>query len=66
MAKIVIIGGGAAGMTAAIAAAWADPSHEILILEHKNQLGKKLLSTGNGRCNFTNAYMEKECFWLRL
>ena len=35
MAKIVIIGGGAAGMTAAIAAAWADPSHEILILEHK-------------------------------
>ena len=33
MAKIVIIGGGAAGMTAAIAAAWADPSHEILILE---------------------------------
>ena len=39
MAKIVIIGGGAAGMTAAIAAAWADPSHEILILEHKNQLG---------------------------
>ena len=63
MAKIVIIGGGAAGMTAAIAAAWADPSHEILILEHKNQLGKKLLSTGNGRCNFTNAYMEKECFY---
>lgn len=63
MAKIVIIGGGAAGMTATIAAAWADPSHEILILEHKNQLGKKLLSTGNGRCNFTNAYMEKECFY---
>lgn len=63
MAKIVIVGGGAAGMTAAIAAAWTNPSCEIVILEHKNQLGKKILSTGNGRCNFTNAYMEEHCFY---
>ena len=43
MAKIVIIGGGAAGMTAAIAAAWADPSHEILILEHKKSIRKEII-----------------------
>ena len=63
MAKIVIIGGGASGMCAAIAASWENPACEVLIIEHKNMLGKKILSTGNGRCNFTNAYMEPSCFY---
>lgn len=63
MAKIVIIGGGASGMCAAIAASWENPACEVGIIEHKNMLGKKILSTGNGRCNFTNAYMEPSCFY---
>lgn len=59
---IVIIGGGAAGLTAAIAAAGENKKASVCILEHKDILGKKILSTGNGRCNFTNAYMEASCF----
>lgn len=54
MFDICIIGGGAAGMTAAIAAKEENPSLKILIIEKKNQLGKKLLATGNGRCNLSN------------
>lgn len=56
MKKIVIIGGGAAGMAAAIAAADADRSAEVYILERLDSPGKKLLATGNGRCNLTNRY----------
>lgn len=63
MKKIVIIGGGASGMTAAIAAKAQAPEAEVRILEHKDMLGKKLLSTGNGRCNFTNERMEPQCFF---
>lgn len=59
---IVIIGGGAAGMTAAIAAAKENPKLSVCILEQKEIPGKKILSTGNGRCNFTNAYMDVSCF----
>ncbi|MGN0659855.1 MAG: aminoacetone oxidase family FAD-binding enzyme [Emergencia sp.] len=54
MLDICIIGGGASGMCAAVCAKEADPSLNILILEKKNQLGKKLLATGNGRCNLSN------------
>ncbi len=50
--QVLIIGGGAAGMTAAIMAARTDAS--VTVLEHMDRVGKKLLSTGNGRCNFTN------------
>ena len=67
MKKIVIIGGGAAGMTAAIAAAQyikkTDQKSEIWILEHKDIVGKKLLSTGNGRCNLTNKVMDSDCYY---
>ena len=52
--KLVIIGGGASGMAAAIEAARHNPSIEITILEKMDRLGKKLLATGNGRCNFSN------------
>lgn len=67
MKKIVIIGGGAAGMTAAIAAARnirkTKQDTQIWILEHKELVGKKILSTGNGRCNLTNKVMDPDCFY---
>ena len=51
--RIAIIGAGASGMTAAIAAA-ASGTNEVLILERQARVGRKLLATGNGRCNLTN------------
>lgn len=50
--QIIVIGGGAAGMMAAIIA--AQNGARVTILEHNDRIGKKILSTGNGRCNFTN------------
>ncbi|MBR5597033.1 MAG: aminoacetone oxidase family FAD-binding enzyme [Lachnospiraceae bacterium] len=50
--KIAIIGGGASGMMAAIAA--ARNGAEVTIIERKDRIGKKILATGNGKCNFTN------------
>lgn len=52
--KLAIIGGGASGMAAAIEAANTDSSAEIVILERLDRLGKKILATGNGRCNYSN------------
>ena len=52
MKKIIVIGGGAAGMMAAISA--AELSKNIILLEKTNFLGKKLSITGKGRCNITN------------
>lgn len=49
---IIIIGGGAAGMAAAISA--KTEASRVLIIEHNDRVGKKILSTGNGKCNFTN------------
>ena len=53
--KIVIIGGGPAGMMSAISAKEKNPKNEVIILEKNNQLGKKLLITGKGRCNITSS-----------
>lgn len=53
MSKVLIIGGGAAGMAAAIAAAGC--GHEVHIYEKNEKLGKKVYITGKGRCNVTNA-----------
>ena len=58
--KIAVIGGGAAGMMAAITAAKAGA--EVTIYEHTDRLGKKILSTGNGKCNLSNRDMSAECF----
>lgn len=53
MGNIVVIGGGAAGMMAAVTAAGA--GHRVCLLEKNEKLGKKLFITGKGRCNLTNA-----------
>lgn len=60
MRHVAIIGGGAAGMMAAITA--AREGVKVTILEHKDRIGKKILSTGNGRCNFTNTYQTPACY----
>lgn len=52
---ILIIGGGAAGLMAAYGAAKALPGARITILEKMQRPGRKILFTGKGRCNFTNA-----------
>ena len=52
MNKIVIIGGGASGLVAAIYG--ARKGNKVVILEKKNICGKKILKTGNGRCNYFN------------
>lgn len=57
---LIVIGAGAAGITAAITAARAHK--KVLILEKQNKSGKKLLATGNGKCNFTNRDMRTECY----
>ncbi len=53
MNKVIVIGGGPAGMFAAIAA--AESGHQVTLLEKNEKLGKKLYITGKGRCNITNA-----------
>ena len=58
--KIGIIGGGASGMIAAIAA--AGKGAEVTILEGGDRIGRKILATGNGKCNFTNSKMDNTCF----
>ena len=56
MKKVVIIGGGASGMMAAIQAARTGAA--VTLLEHNEKPGKKILATGNGRCNLTNLVQE--------
>ncbi len=53
MKKVLVIGGGAAGMFAAISA--AEEGHEVHLFEKNEKCGKKLYITGKGRCNLTNA-----------
>lgn len=62
-ADIAVVGGGAAGLFAAISAANSLKHHgRIVILEHNARCGKKLLATGNGRCNLLNVYPTLEHF----
>lgn len=58
--KIGIIGGGASGMIAAISAARKGAS--VTVLEGGDRIGRKILATGNGKCNFTNRKMDSSCF----
>lgn len=52
--KLAIIGGGASGFAAAIEAKRTNADIEVVILERLERAGKKILATGNGRCNYTN------------
>ena len=54
--KVLVAGGGASGMVAAIVA--SRNGHEVTVLEHKDRLGKKILATGNGRCNLSNSLLK--------
>lgn len=56
----IIIGGGAAGLMAAITA--AENGADVTILEHMPRVGKKILATGNGKCNMTNLHMTADCY----
>ncbi len=58
--RVAVIGGGASGMMAAIQAARLGAS--VTVLEHTDRVGKKILSTGNGRCNFTNRNQRPEYY----
>lgn len=60
MKKIVVIGGGASGIVAAISA--ARKGGKVTLLEHMDRVGKKILSTGNGKCNYTNRIQDKSCY----
>lgn len=55
---IAVIGGGAAGLTAAIYAKKQQPQLNIAVFEALDRVGKKLIITGNGRCNITNRYTD--------
>ncbi len=58
---ILVAGGGAAGIMAALTAT-ENGKGKIFIIEKMGQLGKKILATGNGKCNYTNYYQAKECY----
>ena len=58
--KVGIIGGGAAGIMSALFA--CKGKNEVTIIEHNDKLLKKILSTGNGKCNFTNIKMDSSHF----
>ena len=63
MKRIVVVGGGPAGMMAAIAA--REQGAQVILLERNEKLGKKLYITGKGRCNLTNA-CDREAFFANI
>ena len=60
MSKVIVVGGGPAGMMAAFAA--AESGCQVTLYEQNEKLGKKLFLTGKGRCNLTNACDTEELF----
>ncbi len=60
MAKVVIVGAGAAGLFCAREAALR--GHSVFVLEHNDRVGKKILISGGGRCNFTHLFSTPQNF----
>lgn len=60
MGKVVVVGGGAAGMAAAIGA--SEAGHRVVLYEKNEKLGKKIYITGKGRCNVTNGCDTEDLF----
>jgi predicted Rossmann fold flavoprotein len=58
--EVIIIGAGAAGLMCALSA--AQRGRQVVLLDHANKAGKKILMSGGGRCNFTNMYTEPSNF----
>lgn len=58
--KIAIIGGGMSGMVASIIA--AQRGYEVVLFERQDRVGKKILLTGNGRCNISNTEINRDCY----
>jgi predicted Rossmann fold flavoprotein len=63
LTDVVIIGAGAAGLMCAMTA--AARGRQVLLIDHSNKAGKKILMSGGGRCNFTNMYAEPANFASR-
>lgn len=59
MAKVIVVGGGPAGIMAALS---ASKTNEVILIERNNEIGKKLKLTGGGRCNITNNRVIEELF----
>ncbi|MDY0205373.1 MAG: NAD(P)/FAD-dependent oxidoreductase [Pseudomonas sp.] len=57
---VIIVGAGAAGLMCALTA--AQRGRKVLVIDHANKAGKKILMSGGGRCNFTNMYTEPDNF----
>ncbi|MBP5605992.1 MAG: aminoacetone oxidase family FAD-binding enzyme, partial [Ruminiclostridium sp.] len=62
---IAVVGGGASGLTAAISAKRADINASVAVIEKLPRVGKKILSTGNGRCNLSNRNIGEEHYHAR-
>jgi hypothetical protein len=60
-ADIIVVGGGASGLMAAITA--VEHGADVILLERQEKTGRKLSATGNGHCNFTNADMKEDYFF---
>lgn len=60
--RVGIIGGGPSGMLLSILIKRERPNFSVMLFERNERVGKKLLATGNGRCNYTNVSVEKENF----
>lgn len=62
--NVIVIGGGPAGMMAAIAS--AENGNNVILLEKKERLGRKLLITGKGRCNITSSLQLRNLYKIYL
>jgi predicted flavoprotein YhiN len=60
--KVAIIGGGFSGLICAEILSCKFGGQNVLLLERNDRVGKKILATGNGKCNFTNLLQEDSCY----